>query len=371
MPRIVRTRAELVKALQIAQPGDWIQIDAPAIEGGLFVQGVSGTAKQPIRLSSRDPERPTTIRGNTRGIQYSRCAHWHINDLRFEGQTVHCLNVDDGGVRTQPVEGVKLSRLELRHAGAQGNVEALKLSGLTEFTIEACRIYNWGSAGQGIDIVGCHKGRIQGCMLQARDEWGVGIQTKGGSSQIVIARCRFEHAGRRAVNIGGSTGLEFFRPPLTPGGQHAEARAITVEFCEFIGSEAPIAFVGVDGALVQRNTFYMPTRWILRILQENTNAGFVPARGGVFRRNIVVFHSARWASGGVNIGPNTAPETFQFKENWWYCADAPRQSQPRLSTPEAGGVYGRDPRLQNPDAGDLRCAPDSPARDYGACYNSG
>jgi hypothetical protein len=29
---------------------------------------------------------------------------------------------------------------------------------------------------------------------------------------IVIQRCRFENAGNRSVNIGGSTGLEFFRP---------------------------------------------------------------------------------------------------------------------------------------------------------------
>ncbi|MFN4033583.1 MAG: right-handed parallel beta-helix repeat-containing protein [Fimbriimonadales bacterium] len=370
MVYVVRTQAELSRALRKAQPGDWIQIEASEIAGGLYVEGVSGAPDQPIRLSARHPKRPAVIRGGARGIQLSRCAHWHISDLHFEGQTVHCLNIDDGGVRTQPVAGIRLSRLELRHAGTPGNTEAIKLSGLTEFTLEACRIHNWGREGQGVDIVGCHHGQIRDCWLRARDDWGVGIQTKGGSSQIQIVRCRFEQAGRRAINIGGSTGLDYFRPPLESGKTHAEARAITVERCEFIGSEAPIAFVGVDGALAQYNTFYMPTRWILRILQETTHAGFVPARGGAFRRNIVVFHSARWASGGVNVGANTAPETFQFQENWWYCVDDPRRSQPRLPAPETGGVYGRDPRLRNPESGDLRCAPDSPARDYGACYNS-
>lgn len=365
MQRVVRTRAELIKALETARPGDWIQIDAEFIEGGLFLRGIAGAPDKPIRLCSLRPERPAVIRGGRTGLQLSQCPHWRIRDLRFEGQTVHCLNIDDGGERTKPVAGIALQKLELRHAGTEGNCDALKLSGLKGFTIEECQILNWGSQGQGIDIVGCHQGAIRRCTLQARDEWGVGIQIKGGASQIRISGCRFLHAGRRAVNIGGHTGLEFFRPPLTPNGEHAEARQITVEQCMFIGSEAPIAFTGVDGALVQRNTFYKPLRWALRILQENTAEGFVPSRRGVFRRNLIVFTSG-WASGGVNIGPDTAPHTFRFEENWWYCTDDPRRSQPRLPTPETGGVYGRDPRLRNPETGDLRYAPDSPAKEYGA-----
>ena len=55
-----------------------------------------------------------------------------------------------------------------------------------------------------------------------------------------------------------------------------------------------IAFVGCDGALVQHNTIYRPTRWPLRILQENTDPRFVPSRKGVFRNNLVAFRAAKF-----------------------------------------------------------------------------
>ncbi|HEX6971708.1 MAG TPA: hypothetical protein VF234_05780, partial [Limnochordia bacterium] len=61
------------------------------------------------------------------------------------------------------------------------------------------------------------------------------------------------------------------------------------------------------------------------------------------------------------IGPATAPETFVFTGNWWYAADDPARSAPTLPTPETGGVVGVDPRLFDPEAGDLRLHPESPA----------
>ncbi|MFN3691150.1 MAG: hypothetical protein ACK4UU_09525, partial [Fimbriimonadales bacterium] len=71
MVYVVRTQAELSRALRMAQPGDWIQIEASEIAGGLYVEGVSGAPDQPIRLSARNPKRPAVIRGGARGIQLS------------------------------------------------------------------------------------------------------------------------------------------------------------------------------------------------------------------------------------------------------------------------------------------------------------
>jgi hypothetical protein len=111
---------------------------------------------------------------------------------------------------------------------------------------------------------------------------------------------------------------------------------------------AAVAFVGVDGSVVRSNTIYRPKRWALRILQETREPGFVPSRRGVFTDNVIVFHSSEWAEGGVNIGPNTAPDTFQFARNWWYCLDQPDRSKPRLPVPEVDGVYGKPPPFRDP-----------------------
>lgn len=166
-----------------------------------------------------------------------------------------------------------------------------------------------------------------------------------------MRRNRFEHAGGRGVNIGGSTGLAFFRPKLEEGGEKAEARAIRVEGNTFVGGMTPVAFAGADGGIVRLNTIERPGKWALRIVQENKAPGFVPARRGEFTDNVIVFESTKWGEGGVNIGGGTAPETFTFARNWWYCVDRPERSTPKLPTPEKDGVYGRKPAEAKGKAG--------------------
>jgi hypothetical protein len=153
--------------------------------------------------------------------------------------------------------------------------------------------------------------------------------------------------------------------PADPDGKF-EAKDIRVEGCTFVGGGAGVAFVGVDCAVVRYNTFYHPSRYVIRILQENTGAGFVPSRGGVFENNIVVFRSTDWAAGGVNIGPKTSPETFKFAGNVWYCEDRPDRSRPQLPTAERDGIIGKDPKFKDAAKGDFGVAADSPARERGA-----
>jgi hypothetical protein len=207
----------------------------------------------------------------------------------------------------------------------------------------------WG--GQAVDMAGCHRGLIERCRFVGKEGFSqtTGPQTKGGSSQILIQRCLFRNAGQRAVNIGGSTGLAYFRPR----GVLYEAQSIIVEGCVFVGSMAPIAYVGVDGATVRYNTIVHPEKWMLRILQETREPGFVECRNGRFERNLVVFRR-RDVTTPVNIGPKTRPDTFVFADNLWFCEDRPEASQPALPTPETGGRYGVDPKLKTAVRNDFR-----------------
>lgn len=177
---------------------------------------------------------------------------------------------------------------------------------MDDFRVESCTVERWGDRGSGIDMVGCHPGKIAGCTFRHGDREGdSGVQAKGRSADILVLACRFEHAGQRAVNLGGSTGLPFFRPEP----QGYEAKGITVEDCAFVGSPAPVAFVGVDGAVVRHNTIYRPRRWAFRILQETRGPEFVPSRDGHFTDNLIAFRSGEMTAPG-NIGPDTAPGTF-------------------------------------------------------------
>ncbi len=361
----VATGEQLREALAKARAGTTILVAPGEYAGGLRIEGLRGASGRPIVVAAADAGRPPLFRGGASGLHLSRIEHVELRDLVFVGATGNGLNLDDGGVRERPSRHVVLRNLVIRDVGPQGNCDGIKLSGLDDFLVEGCTIERWGSQGSGIDMVGCHHGRVEGNTLRHDGKGGSGVQMKGGSAEIAVRRNRFEDAGSRAINIGGSTGLGFFRPPLGPP-PHAEARSILVEGNTLIGSDAPFALVGVDGAVVRANTVYLPRRWALRILQETTAQGFVACRGGEFTRNIVVFSSAHWREGGVNVGPSTDASSFTFSRNWWYCLDDPERSAPRLPTVERDAVSGRDPRFRAADAGDLRLRTDSPARGFGA-----
>ena len=163
-----------------------------------------------------------------------------------------------------------------------------------------------------------------------------GIQLKGGSSDIVVENCHFTNAGERPLNLGGSTGLPYFRPQDS---KHEAARLIvrnnTIE-----GSLCAAAFVGMDGAEFAGNTIRYPEKWIFRILQETREPGFAPCRNVLVKDNRITFRRSQVRT-DVNIGGGTAPETFRFENNHWLAEDEPQTSKPRLPVEEKGGVYGR------------------------------
>jgi hypothetical protein len=352
----------LRRALADAVPGTTIRIAPGTYRGGLFARGLRGEPGKPIVLAAADPDRPPVIEGSSSGLHLSDPAHVELHGLVIAKIRGNGLNIDDGGSFDSPAQHIFLKGLVIRDIGPDGNRDGIKLSGVDDFRVEGCTVERWGSGGSGIDMVGCHRGTITDCIFRHKDEiGGNGVQAKGGSSEVRITGCRFEHAGSRAINLGGSTGLAYFRP--RPQGY--EAKGITVEDCTFIGSLAPVAFVGVDGAEVRNNTIYRPRRYALRILQETTGPGFVPSRDGRFTDNLIAFRSAEMTL-PVNIGPGTAPETFVLARNAWYCLDAPERSRPGLPIAEAEGVYGVDPRFRDGEGGDLRHRTDGPAGRAGA-----
>ena len=350
----VRTDRQLRELMaRRVPPGATILIAPGTYSGGLSLPDARGTEGKPVKIAGADPKNPPVISGGGAGLHASAPAYLELRDLVFEGASGNTINIDDGGSPDTPAYGVRLVNLVVRDMReARGNSDGIKLSGLKGFAVENCTVANWGDGGSGIDMVGCHEGKVTGCAFRRDGDpgSGSGVQMKGGSADVVLERCTFDNAGQRAVNLGGSTGMEYFRPQ-TPR-PTCEARDLTVRGCTFRGSMAPVSFVGVDGAVVEDCIIYRPTRWVVRILQENRDASLVPSRRGVFRRNVVVFRSDELRT-AVNVGDGTSPETFTFEANHWYCLDAPDRSKPQLPTPEKAGTYGTNPQFKDPERGDF------------------
>jgi len=326
---------ELRDALARLEAGTTLRIAPGRYRGGLMVRGIEG-----LVVEGADPERPPEFVGGTNAWQFSRCDGLVVRHIICRGQTGNGLNIDDGGEMHRPVRGIRIHNVTVLETGPHGNTDAIKCSGLTDLVIEDCHIEGWG--GQAIDLVGCRDVVIRRCRIIGRDGFSqaTGPQFKGGCEDVVIEDCVLINAGQRPIQAGGSTGLDYFRPP----GAKFEARRITIRRNVIVGGDCATAFTGVDGAVFAHNVVVNPNNWIFRILQETRADGFPPCRNVVVRGNVIVFNRARLRA-DINIGDGTAPETFRFERNWWFAEDEPQRSQVTLPGKVIGESHGEDPKL--------------------------
>ncbi|MBX7156404.1 MAG: hypothetical protein K1X91_15720 [Bacteriodetes bacterium] len=345
----------LQQATASAQAGDTILINSGVYSGGDFISNLNGNENAWIVI--RATERGGAIfRGGSQAFQMSEASYIRIENLVFEQQTANGVNIDDGGTYETPTHHLHIENCEWRSMNATGNNDELKLSGIDDFVIRNCILRNGAKGGSLIDMVGCHRGTFINNIFE--NGGSNAIQAKGATSEILIQANKFVNCGDRTINIGGSTGLEFFRPL----GAKYEAKAIQVYSNIFIGSVTPIAYVGAVECKVENNTIYKPTRWALRILQETTAQGFLPCGNNTFRNNIIVIGNTGTVA--INVGGNTAPETFTFEYNLWYNPDNTTWSGPNTPVTEPNRILNKNPLFM--DTVDFRIPPTSPAYKAGS-----
>jgi len=344
-----------------ARPGDTVLLHAAIYRGAYWIENIAGSINKPIviRGESRDA---VVFDGGSESIHFSDCSHLVVENFTVKGQIGNGMNCDDGGTIETPTHHITFRDLTFAAMSATGNNDQLKLSGLDSFVVENCVFEDGSAGGSGVDMVGCHYGVFRGNTFQRQGSNC--IQAKGGCRFLRIERNRFIDGGQRALNLGGSTGLQFFRPLDAP----YEAADIQVVANVFLRSIAPIAYVGCVRVSVANNTIIDPVRWVVRILQETVDPSrFLPCGNNIFQNNLIVFRSS--ISRHVNIGGNTDPSSFTLRNNCWYNVDAPASSRPQeAQLTETASLFGQDPLLRSYATGDGQPLPASPLR--GAGYAS-
>lgn len=336
------------------KPGDEVVL-MPGRHIAAFFEDLHGTAEQPIIIRPLTPDQPVFIGAREQGLYFIRPRHLVIRDLQIVGATGNGINMDDGGVDpdktpdAQPWRAnVRLERVRVLRTGPVGNHDGIKLSGLAGVHVIDCVVEGWG--GSAIDMVGCRDVTIERCEFTGLLDFSQdsGVQAKGGSTDITIVECTFRDAGKRAVNAGGSTGLKFFRPPVSDDaapGSRFEAERITIERCLFVGGDCAVAFVGSRAVTVHACTVVNPRIWAFRILQETTDPRFGPCQKGTLSANLVVWNGETirqpW-----NIGPGVDATSFVLESNLWWGGEGQRAPDlpGRLGLGETTTV---DPRLDD------------------------
>lgn len=344
-----------------AEPGTAVRLLPGVYRGGIFLRDVRGEPGAPIVIGGvpGEPRPVIDASGQSEGLHLIRPRWVILEHLTVRSANDNGINVDDGGEYANPEAARHLSfrGLLVEQIGPNGNRDCLKLSGLDDFEVRESTFRGCGDRGSGVDMVGCHDGFIANNSFS--DLGASGVQAKGGTARVRIANNRFVQAGARPVNMGGSTGLMYFRPPVDANQPNAEARRIEVVSNLFIGGETAAALVGCVSCVFAHNTVVEPDAWLLRVLQETTTANgltFEPVRDGWVTGNIFLFERGQIRR-GVNIGPNTAAESFRFTHNLFFASDNPEGSDPQPPGQQVGSIIGQAPRL---DA-DRRPMADSPA----------
>ncbi len=344
----------LTEAADDAVPGDTIYILNGVYNGGLLIDNLRGEPGRRITITGPQNESSNVIfDGGTNAIHLVNPSYLNIMFLRFRGQTGNGINIDDGGDYSSPAHHIMIDNCFWLEMGANGNNDELKLSGLNDFVISNCSFFNGAAGGSMIDMVGCHRGIIENCYFI--NGGSNAVQAKGGCSDIIIRQSRFVNGGSRGINIGGSTGAQFFRP-LDAG---FESARILVHSNIFLGGQAPFSFTGTIDSKVINNTIVYPEKWVFRILQENTDEGIAVCGNNEVTNNIFYVTSSLSDYEDINIGGGTLPETFTFKNNLWYNKDE-TSWEPRLPAVETGGIYLSDPLFMN-DESDFHLREGSPA----------
>ena len=360
--------ASIEFAATLAGPGTAIVVHEGIYVTDQSIANLAGTPQQPIWIGGAAGELTPILDGGSQGMFLSRVRYLIIHDLIVRNSSSNGINTDDGGDfnNKDATRYVVFRNLLIHSIRGTGNQDCLKISGVDDFWVYDSEFYGCGGGGSGsaIDAVGCHDGVIHGNYIHDQQNGGSGIQCKGGSEDIEIRANLFENAGPRAINMGGSTGLQFFRPPVSEATTNAEAWNIRAVANVFRGSTAPLAFTGCVGCLAANNTIDTPERWVFRILQETTSSGnneFLPVSNGQITNNIIYFDDQ--VVRAFNVGPDSAPETFILNSNLWYRYDMPSQSAPPGGTlvVESNPIIGMDPGFANASLGDFHITVSSPA----------
>ncbi|TWT99857.1 hypothetical protein Pla108_08000 [Botrimarina colliarenosi] len=340
--RNVTSTAEFATALAAAQPGDTISLRPGVYNGGHFRAGLTDVT---IRGATGDPHAPEEIvfRGGVNGIQLSDASGVTLEGLTFEQQSGNGINIDDGGTFATPSTNITLRNVTVRDMAASGNNDGVKLSGVTGFLLDRVKVFNWGASGSAIDPVGSHNGVIQNSHFRSvtLTDNGSGVRPKGGRKNISVRSSLFElPAGAgRALQAGGSTGSEFFR--FIDGDSGYEADEITFVGNRVIGGSSSMNWVNIDGGVARYNDFRQPSRWAMRILNENPGATIIDTSNGVFTDNYVEYDGAAWSQ-AVNVGSEVNASSFTFARNKWRNTANPTStgSIVTLPVPETDGEYG-------------------------------
>jgi hypothetical protein len=306
-------------------PGSVIRL-LRGVHRPLRLEGLRGSAEQPIRILSEGSGEVAMIAGGEIGLELRDCRHVVVERLGLIGAAAAAIRIEGG-------EAIELRELLLarmsRHSPSIG-IEAIGVRGLRA---EAIRIDGWSEAAISLDRV--DSARIDKVELLAMREWPnrVGLRVGPGCERIEAVALHSRGVPRPVVVDGGDA------PP----------RGVEIRESLLIGAAQAFTIGSGRAVAVRRNSILEPrVAYSIEPLPAGEGAaGGEPARDAEFAGNIVA-----WAPGAMaawsRLADGAEPRGFRLGENWWWSEELP-EAIPLLGERFAESAepqrFGGDPRL--------------------------
>lgn len=361
----------IAAALEKAQPGDHVNVAAGTYDcADTYVDGAAGAAlgtlAHPIWVHADagavvDCGDPT--QGATSALQLHAVTYLVIEGLELRNAAGHLLHVDGHS------KAVLFRNVHAHRAG----LACLKASQSDDVSVEGSDLGDAGltadpvasnASGQILDYVGVHGAYVTRSSLHGAAGNGKGsaanvaAQFKGGSRDILFAQNDVT-AAYTAINLGGSTGAQFFDPPTAD----YEGKNI-VAYANVLRGPLSVAFaaMGCHGCAVYNNTVDAPLdHQAFRALPGGLPSGQASHTVGLDVANNLFLFTGGAPQDLFNAG--AADQTGITQASNLFFAKGAKLAAgfsdvPVVGTP--GVVLDQDPRLAAPPA-DLHLGAGSPA----------
>ena len=318
----------IAKALVYAKPGDSILLK-PGTYSGLRItdNNLNGTADKPIWIGGIPGMERPVLDGNNAGASFVDCTYIVLHDLEVrnnmtdpEATGIQVYASDTSQWPNPLVRDFVFRNLYVHDI----NYQQFKFSDLTDFWLFDCEISKDGNGQSApIDSVG-GVGRGVIAYNYLHDFVNIGIQLKGNTFDVDIYGNLFKNTGQQAINIGGSTGRQFFRPSILDDDVAAanmyEASNIHVYSNIFTNVNAPVAFWSSDNSYFVNNTVTGIKSQTFRLLPSDTYLAF----GGQSHNNTI--ENNIFSAGGFYFNTETCPDgtaALTVDNNFFYNTSSP------------------------------------------------
>ena len=302
--------ATLSGAIKLATPGTAIRIMPGIYKENLYTGNLRGNADNPIWIGGvPGMERPQMSR-----IQIVGGSYIILHDMILTGQK-QPINLDDGENRNNPQAA---HNYVLRSIYAHNNDYCtFKFAGVNYVWIIDCEIgqIHGKISTAAMDFVGCDNTVVAYNYIHSIDS-GYAIQLKGSSYHGDIRNNLFINAGKRGVQMGGATSVNYYRPPLSDNSY--EARYSRTYSNIFINGEMPFLFSSSRDCFFVNNTVVSTGGSLFRTVKETNNV----ANGGNPHYNTVAnnifYNNGGWVAGNVgeaNGATNTLEKNLFFPKS--------------------------------------------------------